>query len=171
MYSNFTELILDVCKTLNESDVQFIIIGGTAAGFHGFNRMTLDEYGFPTTKYDFDFWYKPTYGNYFNIIKAMKALGKDTARLEREINPNPKKSFLRFNFEKFKIDFLPEVKGLSSFEKSLSNSRISVIDKIEFRILSLDDLIKTKETDSREKDKTDLEILRRLRDEGQNDKF
>ena len=34
MYSDFTEHILKICKTLNTNNVQFIIVGGTAAGFH-----------------------------------------------------------------------------------------------------------------------------------------
>jgi len=163
MYSDFIEHILKICKTLNSYNVQFIIVGGTAAGFHGYNRMTMDPYGLPTSKHDFDFWFNPNYENYFNILKAMKSLGKDVSRLENESSPNPKKSFLKFEFEEFKIDFLPEIKGLNSFADSYSNTIKSIIDTIEFRILSLDDLIKTKETDSRSKDSSDLEALRKLR--------
>ena len=163
MYSSFIEHILKVCKTLNENNVQFIIVGGTATGFHGFHRMTTDSFGVPTEKHDFDFWFNPNYQNYFNILKAMKTLGKDTSRLENEPSPNPKKSFLKFEFDDFKIDFLPEIKGLDSFNNSFSNSKKSVIDLVEFNILSLDDLIKTKEKESRPKDISDLEELRKLR--------
>ena len=70
---------------------------------------------------------------------------------------------MKFEFEEFKIDFLPEIKGLNSFADSYSNTIKSIIDTIEFRILSLDDLIKTKETDSRSKDSSDLEALRKLK--------
>ncbi len=164
MYSDFTKHILDVCRALNACDVEFIIVGGTASGFHGFYRMTLDNYGIPTEKHDFDFWFNPSYDNYFRILKAMKSLGKDVSRLEKESSPNPKKSFLKFDFEEFKIDFLPEIKGLGSFADSQIKSSKSIIDYVEFRILSLDDLIKTKETDSRPKDISDLEELRKLKD-------
>lgn len=164
MYSDFTEHILKICKTLNANNVQFIIVGGTAAGFHGFNRMTMDQFGLPTGKHDFDFWFSPNYENYFNILKAMKSLGKDVSRLEEEAAPNPKKSFLKFEFEEFKIDFLPEIKGLDSFNESYSNTKKSIVNSIEFNILSLEDLIKTKETDSRAKDISDLEELRKLKD-------
>ena len=95
----------------------------------------------------------------------MKSLGKDVSRLENETSPNPKKSFLKFDFEEFKIDFLPEIKGLDSFHKSHSISKKSVVNKIEFKILSLEDLIKTKETDSRPKDISDLEELRKLKND------
>jgi predicted nucleotidyltransferase len=164
MYNDFTKHILRVCKSLNQYEVKFIIVGGTASGFHGFYRMTLDYKGVPTEKHDFDFWFDPTYENYFNILKAMKALGKDVSRLESETAPTPKKSFLKFDFEEFKIDFLPEIKGLGSFTNSFSESSKSIIDSIEFRILSLEHLIKAKESDSRPKDLSDLEELRKLRD-------
>jgi predicted nucleotidyltransferase len=164
MYSAFTEHILNICKTLNTNNVQFIIVGGTAAGFHGFNRMTMDQFGLPTEKHDFDFWFNPNYENYYNILKAMKSLGKDVSRLEKESSPNPKKSFLKFEFEEFKIDFLPEIKGLDSFNESYSNSKKSIVNSTEFNILSLEDLIKTKETNSRAKDISDLEELRKLKD-------
>ena len=163
MHNDFTKHILRVCKSLNEHEVRFVIVGGTASGFHGFYRMTIDYKGVPTEKHDFDFWFDPTYENYFNILKAMKMLGKDVTRLEAEIAPNPKQSFLKFDFDEFKIDFLPEIKGLKSFNTSFSNSSISVIDSVQFRILSLTDLIKAKETDSRPKDISDLEELRKLK--------
>jgi len=163
MYSNFIGHILEVCKTLNENNVKFIIVGGTATSFHGFHRMTVDFHGLATEKHDFDFWFDPSYENYYNILKAMKSLGKDVKRLEEEIAPNPKKSFLKFNFEDFKIDFLPEIKGLSSFSESYANCVTSNIQNVTFKILSLDDLITTKETESRPKDIADLAELRKLR--------
>lgn len=164
MHNDFTKHILEVCKSLNKNGVKFIIVGGTASGFHGYYRMTQDYYGEPTQKHDFDFWFDPTYENYFNILKAMKSLGKDTSRLENESNPNPRKSFLKFDFEEFKIDFLPEIKGLDSFSQSFDKSSHATIDSVDFTILSLDDLIKAKEFDSRPKDISDLEQLRKLRD-------
>jgi|JI9StandDraft_2_1071091.scaffolds.fasta_scaffold264343_2 predicted nucleotidyltransferase len=164
MYNDFTKHILRVCKSLNEFRVHFVIVGGTASGFHGFYRLTVDYNGLPTEKHDFDFWFDPTYENYFNILKAMKSLGKDTSRLESESAPNPKKSFLKFDFEEFKIDFLPEIKGLESFSNSYSRASTSIVGSVEFKILSLEDLIKAKESDSRPKDISDLEELRKLRD-------
>lgn len=165
MYNDFTKHILRVCKSLNDFNVEFIIVGGTASGFHGYYRMTLDYYGIPTEKHDFDFWFNPTYENYFNILKAMKSLGKDTSSLENETAPNPKKSFLKFDFDEFKIDFLPEIKGLDSYYKSFTTSSYSKVDSVEFKILSLDDLIKAKEFDSRPKDLSDLEELRKLKNQ------
>ncbi len=154
----------NICTVLNANHVEFIIVGGTAARFHGHDRLTEDAHGNPTEKFDYDFWYNPTYENYFNVLRAFKTLGKVVEKLQSETQPNPKKSFLKFEFADFTIDMLPEIKGLESFGSSWQTALRSIINKQEFRILSLDDLIKSKEKQSRPKDIADLEELRKLRD-------
>ena len=166
MQNSFLQRILEVCKILNDFSIQYIIIGGTAVGFHGYYRDTTNNEGLPLGKHDFDFWFDPSYENYYNIIKAMKALGKDVSRLEKEIAPNPKKSFLKFDFEEFKIDFLPQVKGLNSFSESFSRRRQSIIADISINIISFEDLIITKEINPRQKDLDDILELKRIREEG-----
>jgi hypothetical protein len=164
MQSSFIQHILEVCKTLNEYSVEYLIIGGTSVGFHGYYRDTTDGLGRVLGKHDFDFWFNPTLENYQNILKAIRALGKDVSRLENESAANPKKSFLRFEFEEFKIDFLPEVTGLKSFGKSFSTKHQSKVNDIIINILSLDDLIAAKEVNPRPKDLEDILQLKRIRD-------
>lgn len=169
MYSSFVQHILEVCKTLNDHSVQYLIIGGTAVGFHGHYRDTTDAAGSPFGKHDFDFWFNPSLENYYNILKAMKALGKNVSRLENEIAPNPKRSFLKFEFDDFKIDFLPETRGLKTFSESFSRRQQSVINNIAINIISLEDLIIAKQTNPRQKDLNDILELKRIRDEGFGD--
>ena len=165
MQNSFLQRFLEVCRILNDFSIQYIVIGGTAVGFHGFYRDTTNNEGQPSDKHDFDFWFNPYSENYYNIIKAMKVLGKDVSHLENESAPNPKKSFLRFEFEDFKIDFLPEVRGLKSFNESYSKGLQSKIDDIVIYILSFEDLIITKETNPRQKDLNDILELKRIRTE------
>jgi predicted nucleotidyltransferase len=165
MQSSFVQHILEVCKSLNNFSVQYLIIGGTAVGFHGHYRDTTDNMGMPIGKHDFDFWFNPSLENYFNVIKAIKALGKDVSRLENESAPNPKKSFLRFEFEEFKVDFLPEVAGLTFFNESFSRRRQTQVNGIIIKILSFEDLMKTKETNPRQKDLNDIIELKKIRGE------
>jgi predicted nucleotidyltransferase len=96
----------------------------------------------------------------------MKALGKDVSYLEQESAPNPKKSFLKFEFEEFKVDFLPEVKGLKSYNDSFATRRQSVVNGVNLNILSFEDLIITKGTNPRQKDLDDIFELKRIREEG-----
>jgi hypothetical protein len=105
MQSSFIQHILKVCKTLNDFSVQYLIIGGTAVAFHGHYRETTDSMGRALGKHDFDFWFNPTLENYRNILKAIKALGKDVSRLENESAPNPKRSFLNLNLKSLRLIF------------------------------------------------------------------
>lgn len=164
MENSFLQRILEVCKSLNDFSVEYLIIGGTAVGFHGYYRETTDSAGQLLGKHDFDFWFNPSLENYYNILKAMKELGKDVSRLEKESAPNPRKSFLRFEFEEFKIDFLPEVIGLKSFSESFSKRRQSMIDNVTINIVSFEDLITTKEANPRDKDLKDILELKKIRD-------
>jgi len=155
--------ILKVCKVLNKHSVEYLIVGGTAVAIHGYYRMTILSSGISADKHDLDFWYNPTYENYYNLLNAIEELGIDVSEFKNELNPNPKKSFFTQEFDDFKIDFLPELIGLGGFNKSYSNRIISQIDAIEICIISLKDLIKNKESTLRPKDADDLMHLRSLK--------
>lgn len=166
MQNSFLQRILEVCKALNDYTVQYLIVGGTAVGFHGYYRDTTDNMGKSINKHDFDFWFNPTLENYYNILKAVKSLGRDVSRLETEIAPNPKKSFLKFEFNEFKIDFLPEIKGLKTFNDSFSKRRESVVCDVHISIISFEDLLVTKQTNPRQKDINDILELKKIKEQG-----
>ncbi len=164
MQNSFLQRILEICKVLNDYSVQYLIIGGSAVGFHGYYRETTDNTGQLLGKHDFDFWFNPSHENYYNILKAMKALGKDVTRLENESSPNPKKSFLKFEFKEFKIDFLPEASGLKSFNESFSRRWEANFNDVIICIVSFEDLMITKHAHPRQKDLDDILQLKRIRD-------
>jgi len=99
--NNLTESIFKVCKILNEYSVEYLIVGGTAVGLHGFYRQSQDSSGHPMEKPDLDFWYSPTYDNYFRLLNALQALGQDVAEFMEEKSPNPRKSFFKLEEEKY----------------------------------------------------------------------
>ena len=164
MEDNFIENILKVCEVLKKHDVEYLIVGGTALAFHGYYRMSTMPNGLPATKHDFDFWYNPSYENYFKLLNALEEIGINVTKFKQEQSPNPKKSFFTHEFEEFKIDFLPEILGLDKFGSSFSTNTTSVVRGIEIYILSKMDLIKSKETAARKKDKDDINDLRELND-------
>jgi len=51
--------------------------------------------------------------------------------------------------------------GLDNFNKAFKNRYVINLDGIELRIISYDDLITTKKFSQREKDKIDVEMLRK----------
>jgi len=43
-------------------------VGGVAIGFYGYARPSMDSSGKESEKPDFDFWYNPTYDNYYRFL-------------------------------------------------------------------------------------------------------
>jgi predicted nucleotidyltransferase len=159
---NLVDNILKVCRVLNKHSLEYLIVGGTAVAFHGYYRMSKSSSGLPADKHDLDFWYNPTYKNYYNLLNAIEELGIDVSEYKVELAPNPRKSFFTQEFENFKIDFLPEIIGLTSFGDSFSKRIISKIDGVEICTISLEDLIKSKESTLRQKDAEDIVQLKSI---------
>ncbi|MGM0934618.1 MAG: nucleotidyltransferase [Bacteroidota bacterium] len=158
--NNLTNQIIKICDVLNSHEVEYLIVGGTALALHGHFRYTRDPRGNISDKFDFDFWYNPSYENYYKLLRVFDQLGIDTTRYREDKSPNPKKSFFKHEFDEFKVDFLPQIKGLEKFIQSDIQSEEIKINDITIKFLSVEDLIKSKEATARDKDKDDLEELR-----------
>ncbi len=144
-----------VCSALNEHHVDYIIIGGIAVGFFGYQRISGASIANPSLKADLDFWYRPTTDNFINLIKALEKIGVDKGKLD-EIIFNPKKTFLKIPHAKFNTDFLPSMLGLNSYTECKARAEKHLFDGIELYILSYQDLIKNKQAVNRETDRNDI---------------
>lgn len=103
MESSLTDSILTVCRTLNKFSVEYIVVGGTAVALHGYYRHSMNVAGEIAEKPDLDFWYNPTYDNYFRLLNALEELGQDVTQFKEEQTPNPKKSFLGMNLKSLRL--------------------------------------------------------------------
>jgi len=159
--NSLIQSVLKVCTILNTHSVEYLIVGGTAVALHGYIRESYDPSGQLMGKHDLDFWYNPTYDNYFRLLEALSKLGLDITEFKKEIAPNPQKSFFRLEQEDFQMDFLPELPGLSKFRQSFNNRIVSNIYDIEIPYISYDDLIKNKAALGRSKDMEDIDQLKK----------
>jgi hypothetical protein len=160
MDNSLIESLSIVCKILNKNSVEYLIVGGSAVALHGFFRLSHDPSGRPMEKRDLDFWYNSTYKNYYKLLNVIEDLGQDVTEFKEETAPNPKKSFFKLELEKFTVDFLPELPGLSKFRSSFEKKEIRKIDEIEIPLINFDDLIINKQTQGRAKDIEDIEQLK-----------
>ena len=156
------ECVKHNCKILNKYEVEYLLVGGTAVAIHGYSRLSKAPDGTVLGKHDLDFWYNPTYENYFKLLKALKEIGFESDFLDEE-EPNPRGSFFKHEFEDYKLDFLPKIKGLERFNKSYKKGFIVTLEGVDLPVISYNDLISSKEYSNREKDKIDIEMLRKNR--------
>lgn len=59
-------------RMLNETSVEYLIIGGAAVNVHGYTRSTGD----------LDIWYNPTAYNFEKLLACIRSFGFDTQELE-----------------------------------------------------------------------------------------
>lgn len=156
--------LVTVCSTLNRHQANYILIGGTAVGFYGYQRVSGISLLKPEMKNDLDFWYNPTIENFMNIVKALKELKVDVSSLERIIF-DPQKTYLKIPFEKYHLDFLPQMKGLASYADSRKKSKKEIVDGNEIFIIGLSDLIANKIATDRDVDQDDLNFLKNIQKE------
>lgn len=144
-----------VCDTLNKNEVDYMVIGGIAVGYYGYQRVS----GFnPEIKADLDFWYKPTITNYLNIVKSLVDLNVDTEPLSTRVF-NPKTSFLKIPHGSFHIDFLPQMVGIDSYSVCQSRAEKAAFDGVQFLVLSYPDLKQNKLFVNRAIDRRDIDEL------------
>lgn len=164
MSDNAVGSLLAVCSILNKHAVEYLVVGGSAVTLHGYFRQSTNAAGIAVDKPDLDFWYNPTYSNYFKVLKVLKELGQDVAKFENEQSPTPKKSFFRYEFEQFTLDLLPELKASLKFGDSFRNRETIAFCGIEVPFLNLDDLLADKAANARPKDIVDIEHLKAKRE-------
>ncbi|MBP9925338.1 MAG: hypothetical protein KBF45_05055 [Cyclobacteriaceae bacterium] len=151
------------CFALNNQEVEYLLIGGVAVGFYGFQRISGAGYpGRPEITHDIDFWYKPTVENYLRLVRALDELKIETKELKSLVFDS-KKTYLRIPFNAFKVEFLPQISGLTSFSECDKSATQVVLDGNRIKIISFNDLLKNKEALSRDIDKRDLEELKKNR--------
>jgi predicted nucleotidyltransferase len=137
-------------KSLNEHEVDYVIIGATAFPIHGYSRATLD----------IDILIKPTEINAHNTLLALKKFGYDMDDVSVTDILSKKILIRQYILE---TDIHPFVKGVK-VEEIWKNRIPGRIGDTPCYFASLDDLIKMKEAAGRGKDKEDLKFLRKIKE-------
>lgn len=161
---HLNDLLVEICRALNDNGVEYLICGGIAVGFYGYQRQSGGLQGKPHLDYDVDIWYKPTNANFFAILKSLKALGHDTSRLE-EVVFDKKSTFLKIEIKNYKLDFLPQMVGIESFNEAYDNRTKVLLEQTEVPLIAYQDLIGNKKSLNRDIDTKDIEQLEKKRKE------
>jgi hypothetical protein len=137
-----------------------MIVGGTAVGYYGYIRVSAIASQRPELKTDLDFWYKPTTENFIHLCTSLEELGVSKESLDKIIF-DPLKTFLKIPHGHFHTDFLPEMKGLASYNDSKKNATRLELDGNELYIIGYNDLLLNKKAVSREIDSSDITELKK----------
>lgn len=141
-----------ILKHLISADVEFMLIGGYAVIYYGYRRTTGDM----------DLWIKPSNDNKERFITALKACGFETHSLDGIKAMDFEKTLVfTVGEEPEKIDFLTHISGLK-YEQAEKNKVIGDIDGLNVPVVHIKDLVISKMSTDRAKDRLDVEELQKI---------
>jgi hypothetical protein len=149
----FDEELLRFWKTLNANNVRYIMVGGLATRFHGYNRSTKD----------LDMWLYDDLQNRKNLRKAFIDLKYgDFASIETMKFIPGWTSFYAAGIE---LDIMTEMKGLQeySFDECYKTAFCADLNGIMVPFLHINHLILNKKAVNRPKDQVDVIYLEKIK--------
>jgi len=138
---------------LLQHKVDFIIIGGYAVIYHGYERTTGD----------LDLWLKPDNDNRDRFIKALKEHGVTQEGIETVNQMDfTKPQVVHIGEKPNKIDFLTHIQGVD-FEEAYEKKEFVKLEDIQVPFLHFDHLVISKITLGRPQDKADIDVLQKIK--------
>ena len=134
-------------ELLNVNEVEYLVVGGYAVGFHGHPRYTGD----------IDFWVAISRENAEKIIVVLRDFGMGVLALQAE-DFMKEDMIIQIGYEPNRIDILTSVTGIS-FEECYSQKVRAEFDDITVDFLDIRNLKINKAASGRGKDLGDLENL------------
>lgn len=137
-------------RLLEESEVEYLLVGGYAVGIHGYPRPTGD----------IDFWISNKEANAEKVFHVLTAFGF----ISSDISPSLfmlEKSIVRMGVAPFKIEVITHIDGVT-FDECYAHKFEAEIDGCSVKVINLADLLINKRASGRPKDISDLIELERL---------
>lgn len=154
----FDKEIFNFWESLQKNDVRYIMVGGYAINFHGFERYTGD----------LDIWIEDTKSNRENLRNAFLDCGMGEYFMLDKIQFVP--GWTEFKLiNGLTLDILTEMKGLEkyTFSECLQMASVADIENVMVPFLHINQLIANKKAINRPKDQIDiieLEKIKKLND-------
>lgn len=141
-----------ILQKLLDKKVDFMLIGGYAVNYYGYNRVTGD----------LDIWIQPNNHNKLLLIEALKELEFDEEGLFAILSWDFTLPQLFHIWERpFQTDFLTHITG-AKYADVKKNAIQAEIDDLIIPFIHLNDLISSKMLTGRTKDKADVEYLQKI---------
>ena len=144
----------EMLRVLNDHQIDYIIVGGVCAVFHGA----------PVTTYDLDVVRSCHPENIERMLGALEELDGYSRLHQKKIRPDRShleaRGHLLLQTRFGHLDLLGTAGDGHDFDDLIDHSVTGTIRGISFRMLDLETLIRTKEEAGRDKDRMVLPILR-----------
>jgi len=152
----FSQDTCDMIRLLNKHHVEYMIVGGYAAIYHGYVRFTAD----------IDFFYKSDEENSTRLYQAFHEFWEGTVPAIESYHELTKKGqVIQFGQPPNRLDFINEIDGVL-FEDCMDTICTEKIEcakeKLTIHFIGLEELIKNKKASGRPKDRIDADYLEKI---------
>ena len=137
-------------QILQEHNIDYMLVGAYALAAQGYPRCTLD----------IDIWVNPTPINSSKVYKALAQFGAPLHDIDTNTFKNKGIAF-QIGVAPCRINVITEITGDIEFEDAKTRSVQVDMEGITLNILSIEDLIKNKESTGRPKDIADVRNLKK----------
>ncbi len=143
----FSKDFKEFIQLLNKNQVEYLVVGGYAVGFHGYPRYTGD----------IDIWINPLKTNVNKMASVLEEFGFSPQHFNID-DFRIKDNIVRIGFPPNRIDLMISIDGVI-FDDCFSNRSVVDLGETKVNFIGFKDLIKNKKACNRTKDKIDLENL------------
>jgi len=134
-------------KLLNAHQVEYLLIGGYAVGYHGYPRATVDM----------DIWIAMHPDNADRIVAVLKEFGFDPPELSPDMFLK-EWQIIRLGVPPVRIEIATTISGVN-FSECYTERVTDVLDGVEVNLISLKHIKANKKASGRHQDLADLEKL------------
>jgi len=134
-------------RLLNVHQVEYLLIGGYAVGYHGYPRATADM----------DVWIARERANADRVVAALKEFGFDSLELSPELFLRPWQ-IIRLGMPPVRIEIATTISGVD-FADCYADRVEDVLDGIPVSLINLTHLKINKRASGRHQDLADLDEL------------
>ncbi len=134
-------------RLLTEADVEYLLIGGYAVGYHGYPRTTADM----------DIWVATSLNNAKKLVGIFQRFGMHDPSIAPSLFQERGK-IIRMGVPPMRIEVLTEIDGVA-FADCYSARVTAEIDSQTVQLISREHLLMNKRASGRHKDLDDLEHL------------
>ncbi len=152
--------VQDFLQSLYDNKVQYMLVGGVAAVFHGHIRTTQD----------LDLWVKETPANKKRLINAFHQVGVSAADHYINVPMIPGWSTVTIGDNGFVADLMGYMKKFKKehFDECYKRARHGNFDNVPITVIMLNDLIEEKKKAARPKDLEDVKHLEEIQKKKKN---
>ena len=134
-------------QLLNSKEVEYLVIGGYAVGYHGYPRATGD----------LDIWISISDENARKMVDALKEFGFDMPELKKEMFLE-KEKIIRMGVPPMRLEIITTIDGVD-FDNCFKNRVIADFKSFKANFISKSDLLINKSASGRPKDLADYSKL------------